>query len=113
MSNIKSIEIVGQAPYNLVENGDEFLKGALAQMVMPDWGFGIEFSSGCVWEDLPNGGRLAKYNFEISGEEAVRWEYLELLVDSLRKAGASIALNRAQDIECGVDGWVEIIKLDR
>ena len=112
MSNIKNIEIVGTAPYNLGENGDEFLKGALAQMVMPDWGLRIEFGN-MSWKQLPNKGQLAMYQFEISGEEAVRWEYLELLVLSLETAGATIALNRAQDIECGVDGWVEIIKLDR
>jgi len=101
MSNVKRVEIKGKAPYNLHEN--ETLQPMLAFMAGPMSGLKIEWKgfADSVPAPPPNSnGCIVCYNFELTGEEAVSYKWLDLFVDTLNgMTGGEVTTNKVRDIE--------------
>ena len=108
MSNIKSVLIRGEAPFNLYE--DESLARQLAFLAGPTSGISI------TWEDIarrpvPNesGGLTTMYRFNLQGQEAVRAEWLRAFTTSIVRLGGRIDSWEVFDIEANGIGHPEAI----
>src|SRR5262245_23432927 len=105
MSNVKRVRIKGELPFNFMD-GEE-MGGTLsdsdiaflARCLMGKHGLKLRWLPG--GRIIPNakGGKTTYDRFQITGEEALRWETLDLLADTLEKAGAILQDAAAKDIE--------------
>jgi hypothetical protein len=98
MSNIKSVNLSGKAPFDLYQ--DEKLASQLAFLNSPCSGLRISYSPAPA-DYLPNshGGRTARYSFTLQGQEAVSIGWLETFVHHLEEQGGEINQGSIYDIE--------------
>lgn len=96
MSNIKGVRIEGKMPFDITE--DDKARSWLGMLNGPSIGLRIIYGGTSTIEN-EHGGRTTMYEFEISGEEAIRFEALQTMVRELDEAGARIYQAYAQDIE--------------
>ena len=96
MSNTKKIIIEGTLPFNCAEN--ENIKGWLASMNSPCFGLRIKWSGSPKTVPNEHGGQTAMYDFKIEGTEAVSYDAIEELVDSILEIG-ELEYKRVVDLD--------------
>lgn len=106
MANVKEVFITGTMEYDAGEN--EELLEFLGVMNTPS--FGIRIAYGGVALMMPNsyGGRTAMYDYTVSGEEAVRDEWIKKLVSLLESVG-TVSIAKYRDIENNTP-WYNLLK---
>lgn len=115
MSNIKSIRIDGMMTFDVhpvvlrrQDSGaykafsagytpDEEVLRMLGQLSLPSIGFKVEWSSE-FYVDNDHNGRTCFYNYVISGREAVSDDWINRLVQALRRVGI-VREARSFDVE--------------
>jgi len=96
MANVKSIHIEGWMPFNIYE--DEQAKGWLGLMNSPSIGFRVSYGRQKL-EPNDKGGKTTFYHFFISGQEAMRFEAFERMVEDFKAAGCVIEEQFVEDLE--------------
>lgn len=96
MSNTKEVWIEGQMPFNVYENADA--KGWLGLMNSPSVGIRISYAD-YHWKALPNGGKLAMYEFTIKGREAMRYDAFFKMCKDFKAVGAEITKLMLMDLD--------------
>jgi hypothetical protein len=100
MSNIKELIIEGWMPFDANDYNKELLS-FIGQLNLPANGFKLSYSGQTKYMPQENGGKYCFYEFSITGEEAVRWGYLDLLVHTLAKNNCIIEKAQARDLQDG------------
>ena len=99
MSNIKSADIKGRIPFNAGDNQE--LLSLIGRCNLPGFGLRIEFDYKTHYIPNEHGGETAMYDFCLHGQEAVRREWLEHFVESVKKGGGEVFSAQYSDIEAG------------
>ena len=104
MSNIKQIVVEGSMPYNLLSGSpgskskrDDIIR-FFAEMASPSFGFRIQYF-GEFTKPSDAGGEYTFYNFRISGEEAVHFDWLEDVFIEMAKNGTKFTKVQMMDVE--------------
>lgn len=97
MSNVKSVNIVGDAPWNVFES--EKIQPRLAYVAGPTSGLTLEWDG--VSREVKNsrGGYTAFYRFYLTGQDALSWKWFEALVEELKSLGGTFETIEILDIE--------------
>lgn len=98
MANVKQVEIKGHAPFNIAENEDACK--VLGMLNGPAFGLRIQWNLKAI-SYIPNefGGKTALYGFVISGQEALRTEKIDWMVNMLKRGGAKVEKKKVIDLE--------------
>ena len=97
MANVKQIQIEGQIPFNYYEDQD--LASRFSFMQSPTAGIEVVFAKRETYVANAQGGRTAMFGFEISGQEALGFGWIEALVASIKRVGGSVDTNLVSDLE--------------
>lgn len=98
MANIKSVNIIGEIPFNAAEHYD--MRKFLGVMNGPTIGIKIEYRGSA--KSRPNrfpGGRTAYYKFCIHGHEAVSDGWIKGLLQALVNCGSTIDTIYVEDVD--------------
>lgn len=100
MANIKRIYLKGQIPFDLPWNSTHMVTKFFAYLNSPMSGLHIEYGKEKL---VPNrfGGKTAMFDFCISGEEAVSWTFLNLVIKEMKEAGTIFKRCSIIDMEMG------------
>jgi len=99
VSNIKSLAIFGECPFNITDHHDA--RKFLGQFNGPTFGFWIKYISNSTARTNKYGGKTAYYNFCITGQEAVSDKWIENLLQALVNCGSTINTAVGGDVENG------------
>jgi len=98
MANIKRVTIEGDTPFDLYENVE--LQPLLAFLAGPVSGLQLEwFGEGRKIGPNQFGGYTQCYNFRLSGQEALRWEWFDIFTETIIEIGGRITGYDVVDIE--------------
>ncbi len=99
MANVKRIEVEAVVPFNYLEHLRDKEKAILAEWFLaPSLGVRLTFAP-AGYEPSDHGGQTALYRLTVSGEEAVRFATFDLLVTTLKRAGARVSVAECVDVE--------------
>lgn len=96
MANVKSLNIQGEMPFSVSHH--EEITRFLGQMNQPCFGIRIKYDSE-RFVDQPKGGMLSLYRYTISGEEAVRHEWIKALMQAIVNCGGTVFSAQCRDME--------------
>jgi len=105
MSNIKRVYAEGWLPFNCTENDD--VRNILGHTNGPIFGLRINWTNRETYIENEYGGKTCWCQYQLEGEEAVRWELLEKWAGTLREQGR-LETFLATDIE---GGELEVVDL--
>lgn len=96
MANVKNIKIIGELPFDCISNVE--LQPYLAAFNGPCYGLKIQWGQATMF---PNeyGGQTATYDFTVSGEEAVHYEWYKYFVGAVKRANGTVSKVFVKDIE--------------
>lgn len=97
MSNIKSVLIEGEIPFNATEHHDACK--FLGQLNGPTIGLKIEYTGNAPGRPNSYGGKTSFYKFRISGEEAIADGWVKNLLQAFVNCGSAILKVELRDVE--------------
>lgn len=98
MANVKRVELVGLVPFHWTEDLDGSDLALLRPFLTPSWGLELKYMPR-GYQDNANGGRTAMYELRVEGEEGMRYEWVEALVEIILKGGGEVSHCVVKDIE--------------
>lgn len=97
MANIKRVQIHGIAPFDLHEHPP--IQPMLAFIVSPASGLRLHWKNETTPVPNKHGGRTAMFCFSLTGDEAVRWEWLDAFKKHVQDVGGTITEDSTFDLE--------------
>jgi hypothetical protein len=100
MANIKQVKIVAEVPFNYLEGADYPAEKSVLAIWLMSPALGLRYD----YEDIgyrPNdhGGQTSMYRLRIVGQEAIRFETFDYLLDILRLLGGVVVQADCDDIQ--------------
>jgi len=99
MSNVKSIYIVARVPFDWLSRVAVSRRGFLANWLLaPATNVRVSYTED-GYEPNEHGGRTAMYTATFHGAEAMSWDALELLRQTVEDAGGTVIHDGTYDME--------------
>ena len=97
MANIKQVKIRGIVPFDYYN--DDIVAKMFAFITSPSSGLEVTWKS-AGYQPSQYGGQTAMYEFTVTGQEAISWEWIDAcVINGIAALGGKILENNIVDIE--------------